>query len=452
MPQNNQFRRSGPLVYASGGSITASDDSDFEVAKGTLYSVDATTGNPVWGFSAANGIVTAPIVVGGTVYASSTDSTLYAIDAEFGELLWRFSEPEDPLGPVTAVNGRLYFSTAGGGIFAVDRHSGERVWQQSVGSSGEKLPSVTVTDGMLYVSTGAPSVTALDADSGDEMWSDTDFQSRPEVLGTSDGVYAVASGGPLTALAPDTGTRQWSAGDFSGQDISLGATQDSLYITHDSGVTIADTEAETVRSLYESTTQIEASAVSDGILCISTGFVDKAQLSAVAVDSGEELWTFDPDPASRRLASPLSAITVYDSTVFVGTQRLARRSNLYALDIDSGEKEWTFTGFASSQGGDLTVAQNPSDGDSVDSRVLSGTDGHHHEWGVGNTKVDAPGTGDGESNKTDDSSRPSATSSERSRTESSGPGFGVISGATGIATYLLSEWFSSESDVEVAND
>jgi outer membrane protein assembly factor BamB len=63
---------------------------------GTLYAVDAATGEEEWAFTQPTGDVhSSPTVVDGTVYVGSNDGTLYAVDAATGQEEWAFTQPSD---------------------------------------------------------------------------------------------------------------------------------------------------------------------------------------------------------------------------------------------------------------------------------------------------------------------------------------------------------------------
>jgi PGF-CTERM protein len=85
--------------------------------------------------------------------------------------------------------------------------------------------------------------------------------------------------------------------------------------------------------------------------------------------TGEQEWAFDT--GNDVSSSP----TVVDSTVYVGSVD----SNLYAVDAVTGEQEWAFdTG--EQVRSSPTVVSDPQNGDSIGSRVMLGTLGHHGDW------------------------------------------------------------------------
>ena len=55
---------------------------------GTLYALDAETGQQRWAFEADASILSSPDVAEGTVYVSALGDTVYALDAQSGVQRW----------------------------------------------------------------------------------------------------------------------------------------------------------------------------------------------------------------------------------------------------------------------------------------------------------------------------------------------------------------------------
>jgi len=54
---------------------------------------ETTAGEGIWQFETGSFVVSSPTIVDGTVYVGSNDGTVYAVDAETGEKEWAFTEP-----------------------------------------------------------------------------------------------------------------------------------------------------------------------------------------------------------------------------------------------------------------------------------------------------------------------------------------------------------------------
>jgi outer membrane protein assembly factor BamB len=113
-------------------------------------------------------------------------------------------------------------------------------------------------------------------------------------------------------------------------------------------------------------------------------------------------------------------------TVYVGPWD----DNLYAVDAATGSEEWAF------ETGDWvqsppTVVDDPESGDSIDSRVMLGTLGHHGNWRYTGQNIDIGQSGSDESSGGNESNESSG--------DGSGPGFSVGGALAGVggAGYLL---------------
>jgi PGF-CTERM protein len=139
-----------------------------------------------------------------------------------------------------------------------------------------------------------------------------------------------------------------------------------------------------------------------------------------------------------RLLTKLTGPTVYvGASGFVDTD--STLNAVYAVDAATGEEKWAFTqpgGVNSSP----TVVADPESGDSVGSRVMLGTLGHHGDWRYAGQNIDvvsddgdASGGGNG----------PNESSGDE---DGSGPGFGVGGALAGLggAGYLLTRRFGDE--------
>ena len=109
-------------------------------------------------------------------------------------------------------------------------------------------------------------------------------------------------------------------------------------------------------------------------------------LYAVDAATGSQEWAFT-QPSRGVDSSP----TVVDGTVYVGSYN----DTLYAVDAATGEQEWAFTQPSDRVFSSPTVVADPESGDSVGSRVLLGTLGHH-------TSSDDDGASGDDSGSSDD--------------------------------------------------
>lgn len=68
--------------------IVADDKVFVTTHNGSLYALDAQTGEPIWRLKANGSFLHSPSYVNGLVIAGNTDGCLYSIDAQTGKLRW----------------------------------------------------------------------------------------------------------------------------------------------------------------------------------------------------------------------------------------------------------------------------------------------------------------------------------------------------------------------------
>jgi tetratricopeptide (TPR) repeat protein len=194
----------------------------------------------------------------------------------------------------------------------------------------------------------------VDAGTGEQEWAfetGSPVHSSPTVV---DGTVYVGSGniydGALYAVDAETGEQQWA---------------------FDTGAWV-----------YSSPTVVDGT--------VYVGSRDD-NLYAVDAETGEEEWAFQTGHAVR------SSPTVVDGTVYVGSRY--PDETLYAVDAGTGEEEWAFE-----TGGEVnsppTVVDDPESGDSIGSRVMLGTLGHHSDWRYAGQSIDIVESGRGTANQT----------------------------------------------------
>jgi outer membrane protein assembly factor BamB len=139
----------GAAQQASGPTVYVGSD------EGTLYAVDAATGEEVWAFTQPADDVFSPTVVDGTVYVGSnnnaaSDDTVHTLDASTGEKVWGFNTSwGDVSSSPTVVGGTVYVGSDNWSVYALDAGTGEQVWAFETNGSVNSSP--TVVDGTVYV-------------------------------------------------------------------------------------------------------------------------------------------------------------------------------------------------------------------------------------------------------------------------------------------------------------
>lgn len=172
---------------------------------GNLYAINISNGTLAWRYSTNNISLemSSPTVVNNIVYigsyhdlltGTSVKGSLYAINATTGQLIWeRFAGSAFNSSPVIA-NGKLFVTTESGEILAVDPATGNLFWSKTIYSNGA---SPAVMNGIVYVGS-TDNIYALDAMSGVEKWkfpiSNGAFSSGPCIVTSNAVKYSGKSG------------------------------------------------------------------------------------------------------------------------------------------------------------------------------------------------------------------------------------------------------------------
>ena len=147
---------------------------------------------------------TAPIVVDGIMYLTTSYNHVYAIDAKTGKEFWHYKHKMGPVttfccGPnnrgVAILGDRLFMATLDARMVALEAKTGKELWSTELGDPelgySETMAPVAVNDKVLIGTNGGEYgirgfVKALDAKTGKELWT---FHTIPEK--GHEGVWAV---------------------------------------------------------------------------------------------------------------------------------------------------------------------------------------------------------------------------------------------------------------------
>lgn len=340
---------------------------------GTVVAIDGPTGETIWSNQTTGAISGAPAVVGGTVFVGTDDGSLLAFDAATGEDVWANTTGGEIRAAPTVDAGTVYVGTMNGTILARDAATGADEW--TVETGGGVRSSVTVSPAATgpgenrtaFVGSGDGRVYALDAATGATQWT----------ASTGGPVFSSPTVAPATT---ETGTDD--------RFLYVGSLDSAVYALN---LTTGD-EAWTVETgapVWSSPTVGADSAAGN-----DTVYVGSSDDSLYALDalSGSIRWQFDTGGSVR------SSPTVAGDTVAVGSMA----GTVYGLDAGTGAFNWRLetaggvesspvianvsvdgpapTLFVGSDDGRLHASDAETATESSDSRVLSGTLGHHGAW------------------------------------------------------------------------
>ncbi|MFG2329522.1 PQQ-binding-like beta-propeller repeat protein [Streptomyces sp. NPDC048604] len=110
-------RQSGEPVLVDSGNV--------HVASGSaLYTLDAVTGTPKWRFPAGGAITGSPVVADGRLHFGSADHVLYTLDAAGGQLRWKLATGGEITGSPVARGGVVYACSKDRCVYALDAVKG----------------------------------------------------------------------------------------------------------------------------------------------------------------------------------------------------------------------------------------------------------------------------------------------------------------------------------------
>ena len=141
---------------------------------GSVFAVDADDGSVEWRSADETGpVVSSLAVVGGTVYAGSTDGVLWALETgsqgEAGTPRWTVSVDAPIYSPPVVYEGSVYIHADGGSdddtLYALDASDGSLRWSLTAENFG--FAPIRL-EGKLYIARNDSHLVALDARTGDE--------------------------------------------------------------------------------------------------------------------------------------------------------------------------------------------------------------------------------------------------------------------------------------------
>lgn len=249
-------------VFHDGVVYLGSDD-------GSVYALDAMSGQRRWRFATAGPVASTPAVAGGLVYFMSYDGKLYAVEAQSGKLRWKFTtggerrfeaknlhgflpknqtiaDPFDLFlsSPVVA-EGAVFFGCGDGNLYALDAATGDLKWKVQTGDVVHASPAYA--DGVVYVGSWDTYLYAVEARSGKEKWrfksgedpyihNQVGFQSSPAVVGGV--VYVGCRDSNLYAIDAQSGKEKWRVNNQGSWVIGSPAVAQGkvVYATSDSAL------------------------------------------------------------------------------------------------------------------------------------------------------------------------------------------------------------------------
>jgi outer membrane protein assembly factor BamB len=344
-----------------------------------------------WEHRFSEGLMSTPAIVDGVAYIGTgwigdlietRPGTLDAIDIETGETIWSTPLPISSESSPAVADGMVYVADNAGTIYGVDAATGDIVWNRAtdrtlVGApvvaggtvfvaSGEAydlnvaFADETVLlaaglindDGVEYVSTAV--LIAFESKTGTEIWRASDF---PEDVGVVDAYNA------------SSGDRQWRH-EVDWVTLNVSTDGESVFIGSGTPGIVSALELESGRELWTFNTNKVfwagvTPSVSNGMVYVTS---DHGAVFAIDAETGRQIWT-----------AQVEDLWMFSQPLIAGDQLIVanRGGAIYALEISTGKERWqydlrpttSFSGRMVVVGGVLYAAQSSSSETDPNSRV-----------------------------------------------------------------------------------
>lgn len=141
----------GVPVYAS--PTKNGSDILIPTTRGRVYSISSSDAAQNWVFEDGNDMVkfSSASTDGAVVFVGTSSGTLYALDANSGQVQWQLNVPDAITAAPLITDSHVYFGTMGRMLYAIDRFSGEMLWESKL--KGRIKSAMAAREGELIVIT-----------------------------------------------------------------------------------------------------------------------------------------------------------------------------------------------------------------------------------------------------------------------------------------------------------
>ena len=184
--------------------------------QGQVMALDAVSGAILWSLDLGVWISAPPTAKDGVVYVGATNHVLYALDARSGALLWYFTSQGEILTRPLVSDGTVFFTADNNSVYdlvhrlyALDARSGALLWIYNTKSWTPSPPAVGAD--AVYLGGYKREVYALQKTTGQELWSfkaSSIIFSSPHIV--SGKVLFACIDGWVYALDAASGAQEWS--------------------------------------------------------------------------------------------------------------------------------------------------------------------------------------------------------------------------------------------------
>jgi len=305
---------------------------------GTLYALDAITGQDIWKLNNGKFHSGSPSVSNGTIYICGIDG-MYAVDARSGLQKWKYPITATPTFPVFApsaviINNIVYFSAWDGFVYALNGLDGSVKWKTPSTTGKAFYSNVTVNNNLLYTGCADSSLYAIDIANGNISWKFTvaDVIYKNPLIVNNNVFIGALNGSTKYLLNGTTGAIIWS---IPNDDLTSSATLDNGIIYCGGGARAFGFNAATGASVWyiqvSGSLQNERSSgiANNGIFYAGS---NNGGIYAWDINSKTVLWSLPNVGNAYVWASPVIA----NGLVYIG----GTGGDLFALDKLTGIQKW----------------------------------------------------------------------------------------------------------------
>jgi eukaryotic-like serine/threonine-protein kinase len=286
-----------------------------------IIALDAKSGRGVWNFESKEAL-SAPAVVGDTIFVVGNDGNIYALDAGGGKEKWRFSSKGQQWyvnsAPAVA-DGAIYFTSLTGNLYAVDIATRETRW---VFTSKGILTTPAFDKDAVYIGNEKGFLYSVDVKTGKEKWN---FKAKggPEAPVVADGaIYFRTKEGNLYCLDSKTGQQKWMS--------QVGGKSQPVF-------PITSVRVGTSLAFY------------DNIIYFAGVEKGGDHLFAIDAQTGQQIW-------KSKVAGPCRSPIIAEGLVYLGSLGI-----FYAIDAKSGTEKWSLEAKSEFKGKKVfNVASSPA--------------------------------------------------------------------------------------------
>ncbi|QLD89061.1 PQQ-like beta-propeller repeat protein [Natronomonas salina] len=204
---------SSPVYWDGVIYVVAEYNYPFQEPSGTMWALDAETGEPLWHDDRLWGMPHPSLAIDPAterIITGSNDGVCYCWEFPSLEFAWEFQTDGEIKGTIPTYEGGAFVGSWDGYFRRLDLEDGTEEWRFETGRTIMSNPGIDPDAGVVYMGSDDRHVYALDAESGEELWS---RNVGGKVLGsltvTADAVLVGSYDTHLYALEKETGAVRW---------------------------------------------------------------------------------------------------------------------------------------------------------------------------------------------------------------------------------------------------